>query len=89
MQKSSVTDTRPEPTDPLYDVSSEGLAKVFGRRALEMMRGGRDPYEAARLAFTFAARVVGEREATAALIDGVAELQASGRCGAVSFGVTH
>ena len=48
----------PEPTDALYDCSSIHLAEVFGRRTRQMMRDGRDPYVAARLAFTFGQRVI-------------------------------
>ena len=61
MPETRYHDHRPAETDPLWDTSNEGLARVFGRRTLEQIRQGRDPYEAARLAFTFAARVWAEQ----------------------------
>lgn len=50
-----------EAPDALFDCSSAHLAVTFGARTRQMMRDGRDPYIAARLAFTFAARVIQER----------------------------
>ena len=51
----------PEPTDAYFDCSPAHLAEVFGRRAWQQMRDGRDPFMAARLAATFAARVIEAR----------------------------
>jgi hypothetical protein len=48
-------------TDALYDTSSIHLAQVFGQRTVQMIRDGRDPYEAARLAAGFAERYLAER----------------------------
>jgi hypothetical protein len=47
-----------ESPDKLFDCSSAHLAVVFGRRTIEMIRDGRDPFEAARLAGSFAQRVI-------------------------------
>lgn len=46
--------SQPEATDGLYDTTPTALAAVFGRRTREMIRTDRDPYEAARLAASFA-----------------------------------
>jgi hypothetical protein len=56
LNPSIANDNRPAATDGLFDTSAKHLAEVFGRRTLEMMRTGRDPYQAARLAATFAGR---------------------------------
>ena len=41
-----------------HSYSPTQLAVVFGRRTTEMINDGRDPFTAARLAFSFASRVV-------------------------------
>lgn len=43
------------------DYSSAHLAEVFGQRTRQRMQQGLDPYIAARLAGTFAARVLEEQ----------------------------
>ena len=50
------SDDRPDASDALFDTSPTHLAEVFGRRTIELMRTGRDPFTAARLAATFAFR---------------------------------
>lgn len=47
--------------DRLYDTSAIHLAEVFGRRTVQMIRDGRDPFEAARLAASFGQRAIDER----------------------------
>ena len=47
-----------EPTDGLYDTTPSHLAMLFGRRTVQMMRDGRDPFQAARLAFSFAEKAI-------------------------------
>ena len=47
-----------ESPDKLFDTSPEHLAAVFGRRCLQLMRDGRDPYQAARLAAFYAQQVI-------------------------------
>lgn len=54
-------DGHPEPTDGLFDTSPAHLAEVFGRRTVQMIRDGRDPYTAARLAGSFGSRAIAER----------------------------
>jgi hypothetical protein len=46
--------TTPDATDGLFDTSAVHLAEVFGRRTKDAIRAGRDPYEAARMAFSYA-----------------------------------
>lgn len=47
----------PEATDRLFDTTPRALAERFGERTRQMMRDGRDPFCAARLAFSFAFKV--------------------------------
>lgn len=47
--------------DRPIDLSPSHLAQVFGSRTVQMIRDGRDPYEAARLAGSFAEQVLAER----------------------------
>lgn len=47
----------PDHFDPLFDTSDRGLAETFGRRAVRLMALGHDPFQAARLAFSFAFKV--------------------------------
>lgn len=47
----------PDRFDPLFDVSDRGLAETFGRRTVRLMQLGHDPFQAARLAFSFAFKV--------------------------------
>lgn len=58
MQTNPTMPDRPEATDALFDVSPEHLAEVFGRRTVQMIRDGRDPFQAARLAASFAQQVL-------------------------------
>lgn len=51
----------PEATDQLFNTSPAHLAAVFGQRTVQMIRDGRDPYQAARLAGSFAERALAER----------------------------
>lgn len=53
MTTHSIVD-RPESTDALFDVSPEALARRMGERAQQLMRDGRDPFVAARLAASYA-----------------------------------
>jgi hypothetical protein len=78
-----------EATDALFDTSDQALAVRFGVRALEQIRDWVDPRQTARLAFSYAARVLQMREDDAAIDEYVAELQASGLVLGADFGVTH
>jgi hypothetical protein len=60
MHDQSIADNRPESTeklnaDPIY------LAAVFGRRAIEQIKTGRDPYQAAKLAGSYGCRALNDR----------------------------
>lgn len=48
-------------TDKLFDTTPSHLAQVFGAKTVRLIREGRDPYEAARLAGSFAEKVLAER----------------------------
>lgn len=56
----TTTSYQTDAPDYLYDCSSAHLAEVFGRRTVEMMRSGRDPFVAARMAFSFADHVLAQ-----------------------------
>ena len=48
----------PEASDALWDTSHQAMAERFGRRTRQQMREGRDPKEAAKLAFSYARLVL-------------------------------
>lgn len=80
----SVTDS----TAP-FDVRPHALAERFGARAAQLMRDGRDPYLAARLAFSFADRALRRRDDDVRLDEFIANLEAAGVRYGTDFGVTH
>lgn len=45
-------------TDRPFDTSPAHLAQVFGSRTVQMIRDGRDPYVAARLAGSFGRKAI-------------------------------
>lgn len=49
---------RPEATDQQFSVEPAHLAMLFGQRAKQLMREGRDPREAARLAGSYGQRAL-------------------------------
>jgi hypothetical protein len=59
--------TRPESTDALFDTSPRAMAARFGELAVCRIRAGRDPYEAARLAASYAREALREEEAAGVL----------------------
>lgn len=41
-------------TDAMFDTSPAAMAARFGRRTMQLIRDGRDPFEVARLAASYA-----------------------------------
>jgi 3-oxoacyl-[acyl-carrier-protein] synthase III len=49
---------RPESTDALYDTSNEAMAERFGMRTRQLLHDGRDVASVARIAASYADRVL-------------------------------
>lgn len=56
-----------DPRDAAFDISPRALAERFGELAISRLRVGLNPYEAARLAASYAAEVLAGEAAIAVL----------------------
>lgn len=70
MSTANSTTECPDATDALFSVDPSDLAVRFGDRTKQLIREGRDPYQAARLAGSFAARAIARQSTVLAFRGG-------------------